>query len=71
MGMKENGMVSGTRYHTPAEFDKALQFAQNWRNTNKFCGKVAKQFDLLGYISERQVHILQVIEEEQRRALRN
>ena len=57
--------------HTINESDRALQFAQNWRHTNKFCGKVAKQFDLLGYISERQVHILQVIEEEQRRAFRN
>jgi hypothetical protein len=57
--------------HTINESDRALQFAQNWRYTNKFCGKVAKQFDLLGYISERQVEVLQEIEEQQRRAFRN
>jgi hypothetical protein len=57
--------------HTINESDRALQFAQNWRYTNKFCGKVAKQFDLLGYISERQVEVLHEIEEQQRRAFRN
>lgn len=57
--------------HTINESDRALQFAQNWRNTNKFCGKVARQFEVLGYISERQVEVLQEIEKQQRRAFRN
>jgi hypothetical protein len=50
------------------EFDEALDYARNYARTNKFCGKMVKQFDYIGRLTEGQVRALLRIKADNRAA---
>lgn len=52
---------------TYTDFDQALDFARDNARTNKFCAKMARQFELVGKLTPAQVRALLSIKAERRR----
>lgn len=49
------------------DFDQALDFARDNARANKFCAKMAKQFELFGKLTPGQVRALLSIKAERSR----
>ena len=47
-----------------SDFDEALDFATEHAGRNRFCAKMVKQFDFLGYLTPAQVRAILKIKDE-------
>ena len=46
------------------DFDEAIDYARDRANQNKFCAKMVRQFDILGYLTPAQVRAILKIKDD-------
>lgn len=57
-------------YMTATNFDYAIDFAYNYRNSIPFCGKLIRRYELTGHLTEKQILALIKIRNEHLQKLR-